>query len=110
MGWNTGYTIFEATVVGAYDLGKLDKELLAVLMEPYRGTDIDSGGSEDLESKDGKGVEQIVVETFGLSMPEKPAFPQPKTWDESPENEAWEAYLEAVGEKFNEVTEHYGWR
>ena len=53
------------TVVGAYDLGKLDKDLLAVLMEPYRNTDIDSGGSRELESKDGKGVEQIVVETFG---------------------------------------------
>lgn len=47
MGWNTGYTIFEATVIGAYDLGVLDKRLLAVLMEPYRGTDIDPGGSED---------------------------------------------------------------
>ena len=48
MGWNTGYTIFEATVVGAYDLRKLDKEMLTVLMEPYRDSDIDSGGSEDL--------------------------------------------------------------
>ena len=66
MGWNSGYTIFEATVIGAYDLGKLDKDLLTVLMEPYRGTDIDSGGSCDLTAKDGKGVEQIVIETWGL--------------------------------------------
>lgn len=45
MGWNAGYTIFESTVVGAYDLDKLDKGLLTVLMEPYRGSDIDSGGN-----------------------------------------------------------------
>lgn len=72
MGWNAGYEIFEQTVVGAYDLGVLSKELLAVLMEPYRGTDIDSGGRRGLLSKDGKVVEQIVVETFGLEWPVMP--------------------------------------
>ena len=33
MGWNSGYTVFEATVVGAYDLGKLDKALLALSIQ-----------------------------------------------------------------------------
>jgi len=69
MGWNSGYTVFEATVVGAYNLGKLDKDLLTVLMEPYRDTDIDSGGSRDLVAKDGKRVAQIVIELWGLEMP-----------------------------------------
>ena len=63
MGWNSGYTIFEATVVGAYDLGLLNKDLLCVLMEPYRGSDIDSGGSHDLVAKDGLNVKEIVVKT-----------------------------------------------
>ena len=103
MGWNTGYTIFEATVVGAYDLGKLDKEMLTVLMEPYRDSDIDSGGSEDLESKDGKGVEQIVIETWGLEVPTKP----PGEYYDDPD--AWDDYTEAVYEKFSEVTDHFGW-
>ena len=103
MGWNTGYTIFEATVVGAYDLGKLDKEMLTVLMEPYRNSDIDSGGSEDLESKDGKGVEQIVIETWGLEVPTKP----PGEYYDDPD--AWDDYTEAVYEKFSEVTDHFGW-
>lgn len=103
MGWNTGYTIFEATVVGSYDIGKLDKEMLTVLMEPYRDSDIDSGGSEDLKSKDGKGVEQIVIEAWGLEMPTKP----PGEYDNDPD--AWDAYDEAVYEKFSEVTEHFGW-
>lgn len=65
MGWNTGYTIFEETVIGAYDLGKLDKPLLSVLMEPYRGSDIDSGGSQDLTSKDGLSVEEVVIKVWG---------------------------------------------
>ncbi len=102
MGWNTGYTIFEATVVGAYDLGKLDKELLEVLMEPYRDSDIDSGGSEDLKSKDGKVVEQIVIETWGMEMPTKPQ-------GEEGDSEEWDDYREAVSSKFGEVTEIFGW-
>jgi hypothetical protein len=103
MGWNSGYTIFEATVVGAYDLGKLDKEMLTVLMEPYRDSDIDSGGSADLVSKDGKGVEQIVIETWGLEMPKAPTV----EYDDDPD--AWDDHNGAVYEKFREVTEHFGW-
>lgn len=69
MGNNAAFTIFEATVIGAYDLGKLDKALLSVLMEPHRGSDIDSGGRRGLKTKDGKSVEQVVIETWGLKFP-----------------------------------------
>lgn len=103
MGWSAGYTIFEATVVGAYDLGKLDKALLTVLMEPYRNTDIDSGGCQDLESKDGKMVDQIVIETWGLEMPKMPDKPQ------SEDEEAWENYEDEVYEKMQSVRKHFGW-
>lgn len=103
MGWNTGYTIFESTVVGAYDLGKLDKEMLTVLMEPYRHSDIDSGGSADLESKDGKLVEQIVIETWGLVMPVAPSG----GYDDDPD--AWDAYNDAVYDQFSKVTKHFNW-
>ncbi len=61
MGWNEGYRILEATIVGAYDLGKLDEALLRVLMEPYRNTDIDHGGSRDLTAKDGLMCDEIIV-------------------------------------------------
>lgn len=104
MGWNTVYTIFEATVVGAYNLGKLDKELLAVLMEPYRDTDIDSGGSRDLEAKDGKNVNQIVIETCGLAMPPKPDG----ECDDDPDS--WDDYHDKVYDLFKSVTDHFGWR
>lgn len=99
MGWNQGYTIFEETVVGAYNLGKLDKALLTVLMKPYGNSDIDSGGSSELTSEDGKSVEQIVIETWGLKMPVEP--------DEDDEN--YGDYLDEVSELFHTITTHFGW-
>lgn len=110
MGWNTGYRIFEETVVGAYDLGKLDKALLAVLMEPYRGSDIDSGGEQGLESKDGLNVVQIACKVWGVELPVKPDLP--KDWDEWTEeqDEANEVYLEARDRAFRQITKHFGWR
>lgn len=102
MGWNAGYTIFEATVVGAYDLGKLDKELLAVLMEPYRGTDLDYGGEMGLKSKDGKTVVDIVIEVFGQPMPTRPD----RLWRDTPE---WKRYMENRWDAFQQVTNHFGW-
>lgn len=104
MGWNKGYTIFESMVVDAYDLGKLDKDLLGVLMEPFRGTDIDSGGSQGLESKDGKGVKQIVIETWGLEMPKSPSASEDQNVD------VWDDYLESIYKKMKIVTDHFGWR
>ena len=103
MGWNQGYTIVEATVVGAYDLGKLDKKLLTVLLEPYRNSDIDSGGSRNLKSKDGKSFEQIVVETWGKEQPPAPAG----EYDDDPA--AWDEYHDAAYEQFRSVTKNFGW-
>ena len=103
MGWNSGYTIFKATVIGAYDLGTLDKDLLKVLMEPYRDSDIDSGGSCDLLSKNGKNVEQIVIETWGLEMPIKPE----EEYDSN--TEAWNKYYEEIYKQMSKITEHFGW-
>lgn len=110
MGWNTGYTIFEATVIGSYDLGKLDRALLTVLMEPYRGSDIDSGGSRGLQSFGGKDVMQIVVETFGGRMPRKPKLPEDSSkWtdEERRKNDEWQ---EERWERFHKITDRFGWR
>jgi hypothetical protein len=103
MGWNTGYTIFEATVVGSYDLGKLDKPLLSVLMAPYRGSDIDSSGSADLTTHDGKDVRQVVIETWGLEMPQPP----PGTFDDDPDT--WDKYQEQTDAQMRIVTDAFGW-
>lgn len=64
MGWDTGYTIMEHTVITLYDSDILTKELLDKVMEPFKGTDCDSGGSRDLLSKDGLTVEQIICKTM----------------------------------------------
>jgi hypothetical protein len=109
MGWNTGYTIFEATVVGAYDLGKLDKALLSVLMEPYRRSDIDSGGEMGLRSKDGKDVTRIVIETWGLPYPELPDLPEDyRTWTVH-QRDMSDTYQELVWDTFRRITKEFGW-
>lgn len=110
MGWNQGYKIFESTVIGAYDLGVLDRRLLTVLMEPYRGTDIDSGGSRDLLTKDGKDVMTVVVEVFGGKMPKKPDLPEDhSSWTEEQwrKNDEWQ---EKRWGKFRKITDKFGWR
>ena len=104
MGWNAGFTIFEATVVGAYDLGVLDKKLLAVLLEPYRGTDIDFGGCRDLVSKDGKCVKQIVIEASGATMP-----PVPPGEFGPDDDEEQDDYDDAVYGAFCAITGTFGW-
>lgn len=90
-----------ARVVGAYDLGKLDKEFLAVLMEPHRGTDIDNGARVDLQTKDAKGVEKIVIEVWGLKMPMCPV---------DNDSDAWEDYDNAAWEQMSVIKRHFGWR
>jgi hypothetical protein len=101
MGCNSSYTAFEATVIGAYNLGKLDKALLTVLMEPHRGSDIDSGGCRNLKSTDGKGVVQIVIETWGLEMPAAP--------ETNCDDDAADDYQNALFEQMYVVTKHFGW-
>lgn len=60
MGWNSGYTSMEKSVVSLYDTGTLTAEILNTVMEPYKGTDCDSGGSCELKSTEGLGVEEII--------------------------------------------------
>lgn len=62
MGNNEAFATFETMVIRLYDLGKLDLETLDAIAENWRGTDIDSGGQQYLEAKDGKGLEEIVID------------------------------------------------
>lgn len=96
MGWNAAYAILESTVIGSYDLGVLDEPLLRVLMEPYRDSDIDSGGSRDLESKDGLECMEIVVKVFQPDVFEK-LLPTKNAGD-------GDDYYEAIFEAWCEVT------
>ena len=78
MGWNTGYAIMENTVVALYDSGVLTSELLDKIMKPFKGTDCDSGGSNDLKARDGSGVEEIICKTM-----------KPEKYKEVVENPKW---------------------
>lgn len=110
MGWNQGYTIFEATVMGAYGLGKLDMELLDVLGEPYRDSDIDSGGECGLVAEDGKDLTDVVLSVAGIELPAKPSFPQPETWEGSDADRAWEEYYDRRQDAFDALTRRrWGW-
>jgi len=62
MGWNTGWTIMEQTVIGVYDTGGLNRPVLEVLLKPYANTDIDMGGHRDLKTRDGKNVMEVILE------------------------------------------------
>lgn len=87
MGWNEGYRLLEETVIRVYDLGKLDKLMVIALFEPYRGSDIDSGGSCDLRTKDGKSMEEVVCEAWGTPFPPRPAADDgrhPGAWRDRP--------------------------
>lgn len=105
MGWNTGYTIFEATVIGAYDLGVLTPELLAILCEPYRDTDIDSGGSCELAAKDGLLVEEVVIAVI-----DPDGWAALKKGRDAEGEEAQDEYQEALYDAFHEITaSRFGW-
>jgi len=109
MGWNKGYEIFEQTVVQTYNTGKLDQEILSILMEPYRDTDIDSGGREGLLSADGLCVEEIVIKTFGGALPKKPALPGNYNDWTNKQYEENDAYMEKLSNKFYRITKKFGW-
>lgn len=100
MGWNEGYSLLEETVIRVYDLGKLDKTMVIALFEPYRGRDIDSGGSRGLRTKDGKTMEEVVCEAWGIPLP-----PRPPLGVIDPDGEI---YGRAIYEGFKSVEKEFG--
>lgn len=79
MGWNSGYTAMEAAIIAAYDAGNLTAEALDKIMEPYKGTDCDSGGSRDLKTFDGFGVKEVICKIM-KPMEYKEAMGNPRMY------------------------------
>ena len=106
MGWNSGYTAMEAAVIAAYNTGTLTVDVLDQIMAPYKGTDCDSGGSQNLKANDGLGVKEIICKTV---KPDeyKEAIKNPRMYDDFEKNK--ETYMEnpnwefAANEKAQEV-------
>ena len=69
-------------------------------MKPYKNSDIDSGGCQNLKTNDGKTVEQVVIETWGETMPIEPS---------SKDDEYWDDYYDAVDNKMRAITRNFGW-
>lgn len=91
MGDNFSYMIIEEQVIKLYDANLLTLPILDILCESYRGTDIDSGGSQDLSSKDEKTFEEICMELIS------PNFVEEDNW--------------SLYEEFSELTSsRWGWR
>lgn len=68
MGWNDGYRVLEQQVISLYDNKLLTKDVLNCIIEPFRETDCDSGGSQNLFSADGLEADEIM---FKVWDPEK---------------------------------------
>lgn len=79
MGWNSGYTIYEQQVITLYNNNVLTKTILESIMEPFKGTDIDHGGSRNLTSKDGLSADEIVCKIY-----------EPERYLEAIKNPEWE--------------------
>lgn len=109
MGNNAAFTAFEATVIACHNRGVLDKALLSDLMEPYRDSDIDSGGKRGTLSKDGLEVEQIVLKVFGVEVPQRPKLPKDyKDWTEE-QREANDDYRDKAYGEFCKITKQFDW-
>lgn len=98
MGWNSGYTAMEAAVIATYDAGTLTAEVLDKIMEPYKGTDCDSGGSHDHMTKDGLGVKEVICKIMKPAE-YKDAIENPRMYEDFEENK--DTYMENPNWKFN---------
>jgi len=68
----------ERSLISLYDTGVLTKTVLEAVMEPYKETDCDSGGSFNLRTNDGLGVEQVICKIM-----------EPEKYDSVLKNPAW---------------------
>lgn len=100
MAWSSGYEIVEKQIIGIYNLGKLDKEILRIIMESFSKTDIEYSGFSYNKSYDGKISEQIIIETFGLGYQEL---------NEIATDEERDTYYEEIFAKMNTIQRYYGW-
>jgi|ERR1041385_870592 hypothetical protein len=105
MGNNAAYSAFEHTIITIYNYGVLTLDLLDELAKEYEDTDIDSGGSRDLKTKDGKTLEDVCI---GLVDPTwVPVKNESRRYGGEPEH--WEWYERY--DKWKEITDgRWGWR
>jgi len=103
MGNNAAYTYMEASVIAAYN-GGLRGEQLAPFLEPYRNSDIDSGGRCDLKTIDGKDIDEVLLEAFGtpeqLELYKRSLIEEDDDLRESLNDEVYDAISEITDGRF----------
>lgn len=111
MGWNEGFRLMEYNVILLYDYKILTPELLDAVMEPYKNTDCDSGGSEDLKTKDGHSVQEVICMTMepeayqdAINNPvwyeDDEELPEPDTPDYMRNKKFWDLYYKIWNERW----------
>lgn len=106
MGDNQAYSNFQQMVINLYDADRLDLVVLDILAEPYRDTDIDSGGDTGILTKDGKALEDVCIATID------PDWLPAKSANEKYTSVAWDGDWEAESryEKWCDITRNrWGW-
>ena len=109
MGNNSAYTAFESITINAYNQGKIDRWLMSTIMNAWRNSDIDSGGSMGLLTCDGKNVEQVVIEVMGETFPKRPNVPEDYAERTKKQDEMHDRWLDRVDKKFRKITGKFGW-
>jgi hypothetical protein len=64
MGWQGGFAMMEALVIQNYDRNMLTKDLLNILMLPYKNSDCDPAGSQNLRTHNGKNIHEVICEVM----------------------------------------------
>ena len=80
MGWNAGWTILQEQVIEIYDQigAEQFKKIAAPLITPFLETDMDEGGKNyDYCTKDGKEMEQVIVDALCKDFDAKQFDPCP---------------------------------
>ena len=105
MGNNAAYSAFEHTIITIYNHGVLTLELLDEIAKDLEGMDVDSGGSRDHTTKDGKTLEYVCIglvdpEWVPVKDTESDAYYDPDEWEYEERYSKWE-----------EITDNrWGWR
>ena len=94
MGNNAAYAAFEYTIITIYDHGVLTLNLLDALAKDYEGMDIDAGGSRDLETKDGKTLEEVCIALVAptwipVKSTDTNAYYDEECWEDEERNNKW---------------------
>ena len=106
MGDNAAFTAFESIAVGLADLGVLSPKALDVVATAFSDTDIDRGGQAFITTRDGRGIDMLILDTKAPKAAARIRAKIAKATTERQEDLADEACYEAV----RKIEAKWGWR